>query len=118
MCVEVWSYSFLIERAVKIAAYLRCLLDVCGPSVVAIYGSSSPEVLSAVLGVLAVPGAYMPMDLHKSAGAHEMLLRRHHASIVVVELALVEVEWTPEIFVLAIHYSCSALQGFLSQGWS
>ncbi|KAL5486532.1 hypothetical protein EMCRGX_G019026 [Ephydatia muelleri] len=97
MCVEVWSYSFLIERAVKIAAYLRCLLDVCGPSVVAIYGSSSPEVLSAVLGVLAVPGAYMPMDLHKSAGAHEMLLRRHHASIVVVELALVE--------------------GFLSQGW-
>ena len=91
MCMEVWSYSFLIERAVKIAAFLRPLLDVCVPSVFAIYGTSSPQVLSAVLGVLAVPGAYMPMGLDRSAATKEKLLRRHHVTLVVVELALVEV---------------------------
>ena len=95
MCVEMWSYSFLIERAVKIATYLRHVLGYRESAVVAIYGTSNPEVLSAMLGVLAIPGAYMPVDLDRPPASKETLLRRHHVSVVVVELALVEVERTP-----------------------
>ena len=90
-CVEMWTYSFLIERAIKIATYLGHVLGGREHAVVAIYGTSSPEVLAALLGVLAVPAAYMPVGPDTPAATKETLLYRHHVSAVLVELTLLEV---------------------------
>ena len=56
---------------------------------IGIYGSCSPEVLSGLLGILAVPGAYVPVDVSQPASVQGELMRKagiafllvHHSSL-------------------------------------
>lgn len=93
---SVQSYAFLLERSALIACHLRHLqagLPLCqkGRAIVGLYGSSNPEVLAALLGILAVPAAYIPVDLSQPAWTQRETLKRLGVCFILIHESLLEV---------------------------
>lgn len=94
------TYSNLVERACRIACYLRKTLlpplgsvEHGGTSAlpVGVYGANSPEVVSCLLGVMAVPAAYVPVDRELPVGSKVEVLTRLAARAIMVHLTAVKV---------------------------
>ena len=92
------TYSLLLERACRIACYLRHhILDNAKKQdietiPVGVYGSSRPEVVSALLGIMAVPtAAYAPVDLFLPTNIRIDILKKLAVGIILVHHSHLEV---------------------------
>ncbi len=56
------TYSELQEKALQLATILRDHHSACGN--VGLYGECCPEVIAALIAVMAIPGAYVPLSIH------------------------------------------------------
>lgn len=70
------SYSVLVEKGCRVACYLRHTAWVTRGGMVGLYGSNCSDVLCALLGILAVPAAYVPVDRAQPAAVNERTLRK------------------------------------------
>ena len=98
----VLTYSCLVERAISVCNVLRTdyqSTDATPQSPagarlfppVAIYGRSCPEVLCALLGIMAVPAPYMPLDLGQPSANWWPTLRACGVHTLLVEVSLFSV---------------------------
>ena len=96
------TYSCLVERATDICRTLRSSYFIPTadhaasqehrqPSPVAIHGRNCPEVLCALLGVMAVPAPFMPLDLGRPAVSRWSTLHNCGVCVVLIELSLFNV---------------------------
>ena len=100
---SVETYSSLVTRSGRIACYLRHLLLKDGSqadrarnpggdaSIVGLCGTSSPEVVSALLGILAVPAAYVPLDLSQPERVRNDMIKKAGLSAVMVHYTHLQV---------------------------
>ena len=101
---SVQTYSFLLQRACEVACYLRRILTesknhghagghAWGERVprIGIYGSCSPEVISGLLGILAIPGAYVPVDVSQPVAVQRELVRKASIALLLVHHSSLEV---------------------------
>lgn len=85
------SYSVLVEKGCKVACYLRHTAWVTRGGMVGLYGSNCPDVLCALLGILAVPAAYVPVDRAQPAAVNECTLRKLGIRCILVHYTFLEV---------------------------
>ena len=92
------TYSELISNAYEISTYLQQNVQYPAENhiglksnPICIYGSNCPEVLSALLGIMALPGSFMPIDLAQPSAQKEHLLRKCGVGLVIVQLSLLQV---------------------------
>lgn len=85
------SYSVLVEKGCRVACYLRHTAWVSRGGMVGLYGSNCPDVLCALLGILAVPAAYVPVDLAQPAEVKERTLRKLGIKCILVHYTFMEV---------------------------
>ena len=118
---QVWTLSFFLGKSCRTSCYLRQLLrssftspsqphsgsnNTCtgacgGPGrrsnsvdtyyTVGLYGRLCPEVLSAMLGVLAVPATYLPVDLSQPEQQRRCVLQAHGVGLVLVQFGFLNV---------------------------
>ena len=84
----VWTYAELLTRAREITCNLRGS-GLIQQAVVGLYGESCPEMLAAMLGILALPAAYLPVDLSQTDFME--VLREHGVDMLLVHLPLFQV---------------------------
>lgn len=86
------TYSYLVENSCRFACYLRHRVTrFFSGWTVGLYGSNCPEMLCALLGILAVPAAYVPVDLSQPAAMKEHTLKNLGVRCVVVHSPWLEV---------------------------
>jgi len=86
---EEWTYGELLERAGRLAHWLRG--RGCGPDVVvAVLLERSPELVAALLGVLAAGGAFLPLDPAAPAARLRALVAGAEAPLLISRRALVD----------------------------
>ena len=83
------TYSCIVERANEISRALTLHLYSFTP--VGIYGRGCPEVLCALLGVMAASAPYMPLDLGQPAVDRWSIMQERCVSVVLIELSLFDV---------------------------
>ena len=112
---SIQTYSFLLHRACKVACYLRHTLTesktknrlydhaglaglarnkpIWGGMVprIGIYGSCNPEVISGLLGILAVPGVYVPVDVSQPVCVQRELMKKASVSLLLVHHSFLNV---------------------------
>ncbi len=99
LCSTVDTYSHLVDRACQIGCYLRRKLlpsasqavSSCLGLLIGVYGGSNPEVISCLLGIMAVPAVYIPVDLQLPAGSKVEMLKSLGAAAVLVHLTALKV---------------------------
>ena len=107
------TYSCLIERADAVCTALRHVRSVSlinhddsvassqedrGPSPVAIYSRSCPEVVCALVGVMSTPAPYMPLDLAQPLANRWSTMQECGVRLVLIELSLFSVSITYVVF--------------------
>lgn len=84
------TYSVLVEKGCSVACYIRHSAWV-SRGTVGLYGNNCPDVLCALLGILAVPAAYVPVDLAQPAAMKEHMLRKLGIQCILVHYTFLEV---------------------------
>ena len=69
-----------------------------GPSPVAIYSRSCPEVVCALVGVMSTPAPYMPLDLAQPLANRWSTMQECGVRLVLIELSLFSVSITYVVF--------------------
>ena len=59
--------------------------------VIAVYGHTCPEVLSALIGIMSVPAAYLPLNILQASSNKIEMLWRSGVGVVVVQESLLNV---------------------------
>ena len=86
------TYSVLVEKGCRVACYLRHSAHWASRGgTVGLYGSNCPDILCALLGILAVPAAYVPVDLAQPAAMKEHMLRKLGIQCILVHYTFLEV---------------------------
>lgn len=94
--MAVSTYGFLMQQANAVARHLRTMSLLMTPSErrsegVCLFGLACPELLSGLLGVLAAPVAFMPVDLSQPAHVITSMLKTLGISVVLVDVHYLEV---------------------------
>ena len=101
------TYSVLVEKGCRVACYLRHSASVSRGGTVGLYGSNCPDILCALLGILAVPAAYVPVDLAQPAAMKKHTLRKLGIKcIILVHYTFLEVM----TLFSGLHHGCCCLQ--------
>ena len=85
------TYSVLVEKGCSVACYIRHSAWVSCGGTVGLYGNNCPDVLCALLGILAVPAAYVPVDLAQPAAMKEHMLRKLGIQCILIHYTFLEV---------------------------
>ena len=83
------TYSELQEKALQLATILRDHHAACGN--VGLYGECCPEVIAALIAVMAIPGAYVPLSIHQPLKQRVEFLRKNDIDIILVRESVLEV---------------------------
>ncbi len=85
------SYSELQENALQLATctILKDHHSACGN--VGLYGECCPEVIAALIAVMAIPGAYIPLSVHQPLKQRVEFLRKNEIDIILVQESVLEV---------------------------
>ena len=83
------TYSELQEKALQLATILRNHHSACGN--VGLYGECCPEVIAALIAVMAIPGAYVPLSIHQPLKQRVEFLRKNGIDIILVQESVLEV---------------------------
>ncbi len=82
------TYSELQENALQLATILRDH-GVCNN--VGLYGECCPEVIAALIAVMALPGAYVPLSIHQPLQQRLKFLHKNGIDMILVQESVLEV---------------------------
>lgn len=96
------TYGFLMQQAFTVARHLRMMPSLMVPpgqtmalgqrsEGVCLFGLACPELLSGLLGVMAAPAAFVPVDVSQPANVSTSMLRALGISVVLVDVHYLEV---------------------------
>ncbi len=84
------TYSELQEKALQLATILRDHHEAYNSNV-GLYGESCPEVIAALIAVMAISGAYVPLSVHQPLKQRVEFLRKNGIDIILVRESVLEV---------------------------